>query len=227
MAEASLLFPIIMITFSLALTGYIYYHNIAHGVQSCSAFFSHVSSRLVQRIDKMAKSRGRWTSNIITGQYADNANLQAGEYELIESQLPDLQHHGLPLAPSDGEHERQFPSGVEAPSITDSSPGSPDSQVRDWLCNEDGGDVDDDLWEILVRSGQQAQSRRSRENHINDHQHRTAVNVMADQDMTPADWEIDADGRRDHAWFHGLVDRVVDQLRAKLEPEVVEVFDSV
>lgn len=226
MTEASLLFPLVIIAISLALTGYIYHRDITRGVQSSHLLISRLVPRLVQRIDKTAKYTAHWTYNIITGQHADNANLEAGEYELVKSQSPGRQH-GLPLAPSDGEFEHSSPSGVGTPSIID-SPGSPDSQVRALLSSEDSGVIDNDLWEILVRSGRQAQSRRSRENrHDNDHQHRPAVNMMADGDIRPADWEIDAAGRRDHAWFHGMVDRVVDKFQAKLEPEVVEVLDSV
>lgn len=229
MAEASLLFPIVMIVLSSALMGYLYHRDITQAAQSCSCFISRLISHLVQRIDKVAKHTARWTYNIITGQRADNDNLEAGEYGLI--QPPGLQQYVL-LAPSEGGHAL-FPSGVEAPSIT-GSPDSPDSLVRALLSDDDGNSVTDDLWEILVRSGRQAQLRRSNETrHWNDHQHqhRPAVNMMADEDITHADWEIDAAGRREQggprAWLHGTVDRVVDRLWTKLEPEVVEVVDSV
>lgn len=221
MAEASLLFPISMIALSSALTGYLYHRDIAQGIQSCCDIVSRLISRLIQSIDKEAKHTARWAYNITANQYADNANLEAGAYELIES--PSLQHHGLLAA-------HLFSSGVDAPS-TNNLPGSPGTLVRALLSDDDSGNsVPNDLREISIRSGGQAQAWQSRENrHNNDrqrpHQHRPVVNVMMDADITPADWEIEAAGR--HAWFHGMVDRVVDKFWTELEPEVVEVVDTV
>lgn len=226
MSEASLIFPIVMIALSSALMGFLYHQDIAHGVQSCRGLVSRLFSRLiprlfarlVQHIDTLAKYTASGTYTLSTGQHADNTDLEAGEYELGESP-------GLLLAPSDGEHPS--PSGVEAPS-TISSPCSPDS-LRSLLSSDDSSNsIPDDMWEVIIRSGRQAQARRSRENR-NDHQHqdqhRPAFNVTADADTTPEDWETDAAGRP--AWFHGVVDAVVDKFWKKLDPEVVEVVDTV
>lgn len=239
MAEASLLFPVTMIALSVALTGYIYRRDIAQGVQSSRRVVFHLLSRLIQLIDKMAKSTARWTYNIITGQHADHTNFNGGDYELVES--PDLQHQDFFVSRSEGKHP--FPSSVEAPSTANSpgtpgTPGTPDLQAHAMISDDGSSDVDDDLLESLVRSDRKAETRQSREHrHDSDYLHQqqaqqgTAVNVTADEGITPVVWEIDAAGRDDlgtlHTWFHGAVDRVVDKLLEKLEPAVVEIVDSV
>lgn len=233
MPEASLLFPLTMVALSVALTGYIYCLEITQAVQSSRCLLYCLFSRLAQLTDKMVKSTARWTYNVITGQHAETTNLDAGDYELVES--PGLQHQDFFDTPSEGKHS--FPSSVEAPS-TANSRDIPDSQAHAMISDDDGVGVDDDLLESHVRSGRKAETRGSHKHqHSSDYghqlqaQHRQAVNVMADDEITPAVWESDNTGRDDlgrlHAWFHGAVDRVVNKFLAKLEPGIVEVVDSV
>lgn len=220
MAKASLLFPIICLLLSFALTGYIYRRGIAQAAHAYRRFHC----RLVQRIKKTAKHTARRILSPILA-HIDNANAVTGEYELVES---SGLHPGVIITP---------PPDLEQPHSSDDDDTSTNASSRRPLSSEVrailsaySSDDEDTLWEIMLRSGWHARQSRLLDGHRH-LQDSAVVDGTDDADITPEDWEIDRADRIDiggsGAWVHRTVDRVVERLQSKLEAGYIdEVTDS-
>lgn len=211
MTEASLLFPILCILLSATLTAYLYHASIEHASQASF----HLSRRLAQYIHNKIRHNLRalvpWFTTVTTGNHVDNIDLDAGEYELIES---SSLHPGLIISPPDVEPQSSFEVSPRASSLDSAS------TQGNTMTSEDEEGLSSDWYlhqsRILPSPAGPSDLRGS-----------VAID-MEDLGIRPADWEIDRISRINEggleARVHRMVDRVVNLLQTDFEADVAQEF---